>query len=129
MQLSIKVKGDDRLRAALDKLCPRKNPEAIRRAMNASAETLLRRQRSHLEGPRPHRLGRVSGKTWRSIAIDKSALPFSIEVGAPGRLWWLEGYEAGTDVRGHRPFIVPAIDDALPSEIPDHFEREWWGTI
>ena len=71
-------------------------------------------RKDFLRGPRPRVLGIVSGDLARSITVDKSGLPDSIEVGS--RLVYAPVHEFGLPRKGirARPFISTALDKATP---------------
>lgn len=94
---------------------------------------------SYLSGPRPERLGRVTGNLARGIFVDESGVPFFVDVGSPeiygpvhefgatitarsrNRMVWGQGANGGPPFRSGervvipaRPFLGPAVEDVTP---------------
>ena len=127
MQVTVRTRGVRELQTALRGIDLQRNPGVRRRALRRSSVLLRAGIRDNLRGPAPRRLERRTGRTIRSLTIDRAGLPESIEVGFPSRLWWMEFYEMGgrgRRFRRKRPSIVPGINAALPG-IERAFLREW----
>lgn len=120
----VKVRGQERYAQALRSIEPRRNPGAIRRAMIDSERILLSEIDDRLQGPRPRFLGEVTGELRRSPTSDRSGLPFSLEVGFPGRMFWIEFHEFGLGRFRKRSVVLPALEDAL-RVIPGRFLHHW----
>lgn len=110
---SVRVLGASQLKKKFRQISPATNPEITRRALRRSAELVQRLARTrYLSGPRPRRLAEITGELKASVTIDDSDLPVRIVVGTP--LYWALLHEFGPGAWEARPFLGPALDDALP---------------
>ena len=120
------VVGRKEMRATLKAMKPEQRGRVVRRSLNELAldlQTLVRTQ--FLSGPSPKRLERRTGRTVRSIVIDRAGLPNGfIEVGSLAELWWLQNYEVFGGKRGRRPFMRPAFNKIAPTANVV-FARNW----
>lgn len=107
--------------------------EAIHRA---TAEVGIRAvefsQRDYLRGPRPAKLGRVSGALARSVRFKTRPTRRSVFLtlsagGGPEGVWYARMHELGIGIKP-RPFLRPGRDDAL-KEAPRIFTAEIGDTL
>ncbi len=121
--ISSRTRQTNKFAKALDRMDFKQHPDALRKAMIRSGKLVQQYIRDkHLVGPRPRKLDEVTGALARSIRLDKSELPTAIEIGTP--LFWAEFHEFGLGRFRKRPFVVPAMEEALEL-VPDIFVEEW----
>lgn len=120
------ITGKDELFRTLEAMDPEKRQRIVRGALTEIGTDLRDLiQTRHLTGPAPRKLERRSGKTIRGIVVDLAGLNRGyVDVGSIAELWWLENYEAGRGIRGHRPWLLPAINEITP-KIESIFARHW----
>jgi HK97 gp10 family phage protein len=129
LAVSVKLKGDKQLIAALDRLQPRKNPEPIRRALLRGAFRIQQQATTvHIiaggDGPPdPVRITSRTGTGRRSIAVDQAGLrSLVVEVGSG--LVYMAVHEGGGRFHPARPWLGPAVAD-VEAELPEIFVTEW----
>lgn len=109
--LRLTVDGDRELRRLMRTISPKQNPDLYSRAMLRSGEVVLDQIQKHIRGPRPKRLGVVSGRLANSMRITRKKLPELIRLGT--KLRWAGKYDFGPqEIR--RPFLMPAADKSGP---------------
>lgn len=126
---------------ALADVLSRLQPPELHRALEAGLVDSANRvvsiaKRKYLRGPRPGKLGVVTGSLLRSLRVDRRGLPFAVEIGSD--LVYAPVHEFGATIRPRkaeylhfktrdgawvrtkevtipaRPFLQPALDDATP---------------
>lgn len=126
IRIEATVIGKEELWRTLDAISPELRGRVVRRSLVELAGDLRRTAITQfLSGPPPQKLARRTGRTQRSMVIDRSGLSRGyIEVGTLADLWWLENYELGKGQRGKRAFMRPALKVIEPT-IDDVFRRHW----
>ncbi len=117
VQVTGELAGVRRLQRILERV---NDPKVISGALRRGARELKRQMRIHVSGPRPERLGIVTGELHSSFEIETRDLPDRISVGT--ELVWAEGHEIGRGTR-ERPFAAPALEIAL-AKMPGFFIDE-----
>lgn len=120
------ITGQAEVFATLDAMAPEPRGRVVNGALIEIGTNLQRTiQTKFLEGPAPRKLERRTGKTIRSIVLDRSGLSRGyVDIGSLAELWWLENYEFGRGARGRRPFLRPAFKLVEPT-IEGVFARHW----
>ena len=112
MKLAVQVSGIQTLKRALKKGTPKFNPDILRKPMREWAiDTVSIAKTEYLNGPRPQRLGRVTGRLSRSVMPDMRSAPLWAEVGT--NVEYAPTHELGLNKRKRRPFIKPAAEKAF----------------
>jgi phage gpG-like protein len=143
VSLSINVEGIEAVQAQLDRINPRKNPKMVGRALVncalltqkiATEEKIIRGGRFRgPAGPRggkgkmmsskphPTKLTSRTSRLRDSIAVNRRALPWSVEVGTD--VVYAAVHEYGGKHHPPRPYLGPALEDAS-KRFGDIFARE-----
>lgn len=125
LRVAVRTRGVKEFQAVLRRVNPSRNPEVGRRGLLKIAKRLEQvTVREFMSGPRPRRLGQVTGETARSLQSDRSELPRAIETGIPRALFWVDVHEEGLGRWPRRAFIEPALERVLP-EMADLFIAGW----
>ncbi len=114
--LSIEVKGFAELQRLFHRIRPDTNPSWVSRALvngallvqKVAAEEKIRRGGSG--PPVPDVLTSRTGTLRRSIAVNRTQLPFSVSVGTD--LIYGLVHELGGRFHPKRPFLTPALEDS-----------------
>ncbi len=123
LRVTVRHKGIDAYQAVLARVNPSKNPGVVRASFDAIARRLRTvLQENWLKGPRPRRLGQVTGQLAESVAIDRGDLPRAVEVGVPRRLFWYEFHELGLGPWPRVESMAPALDEVLPEMADIHID-------
>ena len=126
--LSISVQGLDELHERLDRIMPSKNSAWVARALVKAAlrvqeisakEKILRGGKGP---PVPGILTSRTGTLRRSIRVNRSPLPWAVEVGTD--LVYGAVHETGGKFHPPRPFLGPGLEDAS-RDFDRIFAKEW----
>ena len=128
VSLSIRVDGIPEVEAMLDRINPKKNSAWVGRALlkcalgvqKTAAEKKIRR--GGKGPPVPRILTSRTGTLRRSIRVNRSLLPWAVEVGTD--LVYGAVHEKGSKHHPPRPFLAPALEDES-SDFDRIFSREW----
>ncbi len=125
--VSIRLRGTREAQALLSRLTPADNSEILRSAFEDSiGPRLVAGIQGFLRGPRPGRLGRVSGSLHDSVSFTVRGA--RLEAGVPDSHFWFDLHEFGspggrkqkrrkTRTRGYpaRPAVQPGVEEAVAS--------------
>jgi hypothetical protein len=118
MQMHVVLEGADKLQRALKRGTPKLHPKILVQPMRDWAlDTQLVSKRDYLTGPRPERLGVVTGRLRGSIAVDLLQAPRYVDVGT--NVVYGPVHEFGGKHHPARPFLRPAAEEAFRG-----FERD-----
>jgi HK97 gp10 family phage protein len=143
VSLSISVTGLDELQAQLDRINPKKNSAMVGRALvkcallvqsDAAYKKIIaggrfrgpagpRGGRGKMTSSKPHPT-KLTSRTSRlrdDIAVNRSPLPWAVEVGTDVK--YAAVHEYGGRYHPPRPFLGPALDD-MADQFDDIFARE-----
>lgn len=119
IEVSAKLRGDERYVRALGQLDPGSSPgvragfiKAALLVQSIAATQTIVRGRGPTAAPLPDRLSGRTGALARSIAVDTTRLPREIAVGT--ELVYGAVHELGGRVHPKRPFLAPAVVIAGP---------------
>lgn len=130
VELQINEQQVRSVQEAIQRITPSRNAEEIvgREFLRWAFDTTAIAKRDYLRGPRPRRLGVVTGRLLNSISPEWKRKPWEIAVGTDvlyGRTWEL-GLGGGPIPK--RPFLQPAGERAIkkvPQRLLDHWVDEW----
>jgi hypothetical protein len=123
--LSVKVEGVKELQARLDRIDPKKNSAWVARALMKCAlrvQEVAAKEKILPGGKGPPVKGILTSRTGtlrRSIGVNRSPLPWAVEVGTD----LIYGAVHETSKKFPRPFLKPSLDD-VADEMDDIFARE-----
>ena len=130
MTVSVKITMDGlpKLVRALSSMTPERNARILTMPMREWAiDTQMISKDQYLTGPRPQRLGVVTGRLRSSIGIDLLGVPRFVDVGTD--VVYGPTHEFGDPSRNipARPFLRPAAEEAFAhfeTDLLESWERE-----
>lgn len=114
--LRVSITGSEDVQRALRRISPSQNTEILRRSLLKGAllvQRLAATKYIHPGGqgpPLPDRVTSRTGTLRRSIRVNRSPLPFAVEVGSD--VVYAPVHELGSRTHPKRPFLAPALDEA-----------------
>jgi phage gpG-like protein len=111
---------------SIERITPSRNAEEIvgREFLRWAQDTVRISKTEYLRGPRPHRLGVVTGRLINSISPDWRGRPWAIAVGTDVK--YGKVHELGLGRMPKRPFLKPAGDKAAVG-LAERLNRRWVG--
>lgn len=126
--VTVHVEGVEKLRQALARMDPQRNPSWVGKALVRCAflvQEIATRDKIRRGGSAPPVPGILTSRTGRlraSIAVDRRLVPSAIEIGTD--VVYGAVHELGGRFHPRRPFLQPALEDAR-LRFGDLFADEW----